>query len=63
MLFPCNNYAYKFRPIITLCSLINGDLHPDKHKSRTPYVHLFMFLQHGSVTPFSHHQAKAHVKN
>ena len=42
--------------IIPLCQFIRIDLYPGKPNTRTPYVHLFTFLQHVLVIPFDHYQ-------
>jgi len=37
---------------------INNDLNPDKHNTRTVYIHLFTFVQHVSVVPSYHREAE-----
>jgi hypothetical protein len=37
---------------------INSDLNPDKHNTRTLYIHLFAFLRYVSVVPSNHHEVE-----
>jgi len=39
-------------------AIFSSYLNPDKHKTQTPYVHLFTFLQHVSVVLFNNHQGE-----
>ena len=47
---------YKSQP--KYAAIFNSYLHPCKHKTRTPHVHLFTFPQHISVVVIDRHQGE-----